>query len=284
MPQGMGSPALSRIRLYPIKSLNPVEVPKARIGRTGGLVHDRVWALYASDGRWINGKRTPAVHFLEARFAVDLGSVELSISGALSHAASQGSKGPAPAAFAFPADTAGAAEWFSAYFAEPVTVRHSDDGFPDDDLAPGPTIVSTASLEAVCSWFPQISFESARLRFRANLEIAGMLPFEEDRLFAPEKSETLRFGIGEVDFEGSNPCARCAVPPRDPCTAEAISDFQKRFANLRQAHLPVWSPASRFDHFYRFAVNTRVPPSEVGKALHVGDPLTLRQDTAATSR
>jgi len=276
----MAPPALSRIRLYPVKSLNPVEVSEARISRTGGLLHDRIWALYASDGRWINGKRTPAVHFLEARFAANLGSVELSVSGAIAQAPSEGRKAPARAAFAFPADTKGAAEWFSAYFAEPVTVRHSDDGFPDDDLAAGPTIVSTASLEAVCSWFPQLALESARLRFRSNLEIGGMLPFEEDRLFAAEKSDTLRFGVGEVDFEGSNPCARCAVPPRDPFTAETIPDFQKQFTSLRQAHLPAWSSPSRFDHFYRFAVNTRVPPSEAGKILRIGDALSLREDLA----
>jgi uncharacterized protein YcbX len=113
------------------------------------------------------------------------------------------------------------------------------------------------------------------LRFRANLEIEGTVPFEEDRLFALEKSEIIQFAIGEVEFEGSNPCARCAVPPRDPFTAESIPDFQKRFASLRQANLPTWSPLSRFDHFYRFAVNTRVPPSEAGKAVRVGDALTL---------
>jgi hypothetical protein len=280
MPPEVGSAVLSRIRLYPIKSLSPVEVPEARIGRTGGLLRDRVWALYAADGRWINGKRSPAIHFLEARFGADLASVELSVSQAPSQSAGRSRTGPGRAVFAFPADTVGAAEWFSAYFAEPVTVRHSDDGFPDDDVAPGPTIVSTASLEAVRSWFPQVSLESARLRFRANLELGGMLAFEEDRLFAAEKSETLRFGIGEVDFEGSNPCARCAVPPRDPFTAEAIPDFQRQFASLRMANLPAWSPASRFDHFYRFAVNTRVPPSEAGKALRVGDALSLRSELA----
>jgi MOSC domain-containing protein len=282
MPLEMASAALSRIRLYPIKSLNPVEVSEARIGRTGGLLHDRVWALYASDGRWINGKRTPAVHFIEARFAADLSSVQLSVSPERSQLPSQRLSTPAPAKFAFPSDAAGAAEWFSAYFAEPVTVRHSDDGFPDDDLAPGPTIVSTASLEAVCSWFPPLATESARLRFRANLEMARILPFEEDRLFAAEKSDTLRFTIGEVEFEGSNPCARCAVPARDPFTAESIPDFQKRFATLRQTRLPAWSPDSRFDHFYRFAVNTRVPPSEIGKTLRAGDALTIRPRLATT--
>jgi len=263
----MGFGTLSRIRIYPIKSLAPVEVSEARIGPTGGLVQDRIWALYGSDGRWINGKRTPAVHFLRTKFAPDLSSVKLSVAA--------GRNGPSPATFAFPADTARASEWFSSYFGEPVTVRNSEVGFPDDDLAPGPTLVSTASLEAVCSWFPELSFESARLRFRANLEIAGVRPFEEDRLFTGEKGTFVRFGIGEVRFEGSNPCARCAVPPRDPHTSEAIADFQKRFASLREMHLPPWAAAARFDHFYRFALNTRVPASEAGKALRLGDALFL---------
>jgi MOSC domain-containing protein len=272
MPQRTVAPILSRIRLYPIKSLGPVEVQQARIGHNGGLEHDRVWALYASDGRWINGKRTSAVHFVQANFAADLDSVGLSVPSS--------NRAPAPATFAFPSDTRGAAEWLSSFFGEPVTVRYSEEGFPDDDLAPGPTLVSTASLETVGAWFPQISLESARLRFRANLEIGGTLPFDEDQLFAAEKTAISKFRIGDVEFEGSNPCARCAVPPRDPLTAESIPDFQKRFAELRQAYLPRWSPASRFDHFYRFAVNTRVPHSEVGKLLCVGDALHFSEPCA----
>lgn len=267
MPDTVRPPALARIRIYPIKSLGPVEVGSARIGPTGGLEHDRIWALYASDGRWVNGKRTPAVHFIRASFAGDLSCVELSVAA--------GRKGPGPATFAFPADVAGASRWFSSYFDEPVTVRHSEAGFPDDDLAPGPTLVSSASLEAVCSWFPGLTLESARQRFRANLEISGMRAFEEDRLFAAEKGTLVRFDIGEVALEGSNPCARCAVPPRDPETSEAIADFQKRFANLREANLPKWTAAARFDHFYRFALNTRVPASEAGKTLRVGDALVI---------
>jgi uncharacterized protein YcbX len=262
-------PTLSRIRLYPIKSLGPVEVTQVRIGPTGGLESDRVWALYASDGRWINGKRTPAVHCIRARFADDRSSVGLS--------APESGHGPAPATFAYPEDGLGAAGWFSSYFREPVSVRCAEGGFPDDDLAPGPTILSTASLEAVCAWFPEISLEQARLRFRANLEIGGMLAFEEDRLFATDKEDIVEFRVGDVKFEGSNPCARCAVPPRDPFTGESIPNFQKRFTELRLAHLPAWSPASRFDHFYRFAVNTRIPASEVGKTLRLGDPVTIRK-------
>ncbi|MBZ5701491.1 MAG: MOSC N-terminal beta barrel domain-containing protein [Acidobacteriia bacterium] len=267
---------LGKIRLHPIKSLDPVEVREARIGPNGGLEFDRAWALHTADGRWLNGKRTPLIHHIRAEFAPDIAAVTLS-----SHAPHRALP---PVTLAFPGDTESAAAWFRAYFAEPVAVRYAPEGFPDDDLAPGPTIVSTASLEAVCQWFPGLTLESARQRFRATLEITGdrsglvqeKLPaFWEDRLFGPDKLTVVRFRIGGVLFEGSNPCARCAVPPRDPRTAAPIEGFQKRFAELRQAQLPAWSPASRFDHFYRFAVNTRVPPSEAGKLLRTGDPLQL---------
>jgi uncharacterized protein YcbX len=262
---GDSAQILSRIRLYPIKSLNPIEVSEARIGPAGGLESDRVWAIHASDGRWVNGKRTAAVDKLRARFTEGMDSVELSARDIQS--------GLSSSTFAFPQDVAGAAEWLSRFFCEPVTVRYAEAGFPDDVLAPGPTVVSTASLDAVCKWFPGISLDGARLRFRTSLEINGMEPFGEDRLFASDPGSTLTFSIGKVTFQGSNPCARCPVPPRDPFTGISIAEFQKRFSDLRRQELPSWAPAGRFDHFYRFATNTRVPASEVGKAIHVGDLL-----------
>jgi hypothetical protein len=44
---------------------------------------------------------------------------------------------------------------------------------------------------------------------------------------------------------------------------------------LRKEHLPEWSNAKRFNHFYRFAINTSIPPSEAGKKLKVGDTVTI---------
>ena len=267
MPDGGPVPYLSKIRLYPIKALDPVEVSEARIGPNGGLALDRVWAPYASDGQWIRGKRTPALHLIRSKFATGFRSVEL--------IPPAGRTDLLPAQLSFPADTAGGGRWFSRYLGEAVTVRYAEEGLPDDNLAPGPTIVSTASLEAVCSWFPEISLEQARQRFRANLEISGVPAFWEDQLFSAEEGRPVRFRIGDVEFEGSNPCVRCVVPPRNPSTGEPILDFQKRFSQLRRAHLPSWSPIARFDHYYRLAVNTRIPASETGKVLRSGDGLSL---------
>jgi len=268
------SPRLSGIRLHPIKSLDPVSVSEARIGPNGGLELDRAWALYSVDGQWINAKRTAAVHLIRAAYAPGLTSVTLSVPGDLPDRQA-GRRKIAPITLAFPGDTERAAEWFSAYCEQTVIVRYAREGFPDDGLAPGPTIISTASLEAICSWFPGMTLDEARQRFRTTLEINEVPAFWEDQLFGPNANYVVRFRIGEVAFEGSNPCARCPVPSRDPHTGADIVGFQKRFSDLRLAQLPPWSPVERFDHFYRLATNTRVASTESGKLLRLGDPVSL---------
>jgi len=260
-------PRLASIHVHPIKSLDPVSVETAVIGPSGGLVHDRDWAIYNAQGGWINGKRNAAVHRLRTRY-------DLTRACATFAPADSGAGSP-PATFRLHSEARAAAEWLGRYFGEPVELRHSPQGFPDDDNAPGPTIVSTASLEAVCGWFPHLTLASVRERFRANLEIAGVPAFWEDQLFAADADALVRFRIGEVLFEGTNPCARCVVPSRDPLTGDVFNTFQVQFTEARRAHLPPWAPAARFDHFYRLCVNTRIQATEAGKILRVGDPLAL---------
>src|SRR5438309_5047387 len=159
------SPRLAFIQLHPIKALDSVHVKEARIGPGGGLEFDRAWALYSADGEWVNGKRAAAVFLIRAAFPPDISSVTLSVPG-------DRRKIPAKT-FAFPGDTAAASKWFSNFFEQPITVRHSPEGFPDDTIANGPTIVSTASLQAVCGLFTGMTIEDTRLRFRTTLEIDG---------------------------------------------------------------------------------------------------------------
>jgi len=281
MPSPQVSPHLVGIRLHPIKSLDPVSVPEARIGPSGGLALDRAWALYSVDGKWVNGKRTQAIHLIRASYSPDLRGVTLSVPGDRREIPTR--------SFSFPGDHEDAAEWFSVFFDQQIIVRYSENGFPDDTVASGPTIVSTASLESVSEWFtlrnegfgpapqgfPGVTVDEARQRFRATLEINGVPAFWEDQLFGEDERSVVRFKIGEVNFEGSNPCARCPVPPRNPQTGEILEGFQKRFTQLRESTLPPWSPRPRFDHFYRLSTNTRVAPSETNKLLRVGDPLHL---------
>jgi hypothetical protein len=261
------TPRLARIQIHPIKSLDPVEVQSATIGPAGSLHHDRAWAIYSLDGRLINGKRTAALHRIRATYAPGFTHVSL--------AAPADPRNAASTTFAFPHDTEPAAAWFSKFLEQPVLVRHDPNGLPDDLIANGPTIISTASLDTVCAWFPGMTIAEARQRFRATLEIDGVHAFWEDQLFGPELRSVVRFHIGEVAFEGSYPCIRCPVPARDPHTGADIIGFQRRFTQLRHANLPPWTHAVRFEHFYCVATNTRIASTESAKPLHIGDRLVL---------
>ena len=278
MPLLTSPSRLVNLRIHPIKSLDPVYLNECPIGPSGGLEFDRAWALYSVDGKWVNGKRTPAIHLIRAVYSDDLRAVTLSTPGDARQIPAR--------TFSFPDAYEDASEWFSVFFDQQIVVRYSPDGFQDDPVANGPTLVSTDSLRAVCEWFPQITLEEARRRFRTNLEIDlashesgtntnSCMPFWEDQLFGENERSVVRFKIGDVHLEGSNPCARCPVPPRNPYTGANLDGFQKRFAQLREATLPAWSPRERFDHFYRFAVNTRIAPSETKKLLRLNDPLTI---------
>jgi len=279
---------LANIRLHPIKGLDPVSVPEARIGPNGGLRLDRVWVMFSVDGKWINGKNNPGIHHIRAEYDPNVSYVTLSApngvgkNGAGNTGASATLNTPSSnltalqaAKFAFPSDTERAAEWFAEYFQQNVILRHIPEGAPDDGLAPGPTIVSTASLQAVCDLLPGVDLIQARERFRTTLEIEGVPAFWEDQLFGEDENYVVRFRIGEVAFEGSNPCARCPVPPRNPRSGEELIGFQKKFSDLRRTNMPHTSPRERFDHFYRLATNTRVASTEEGKLIRVGDALVL---------
>lgn len=85
---------------------------------------------------------------------------------------------------------------------------------------------------------------------------------------------TKTFTIGRVTFTGTNPCQRCPVPTRDPDTGEVYHRFQQKLIEQRRASFPHWAEPSRFNHFYRLALNTRINPTEAGKILAIGDPIT----------
>jgi len=254
---------VGRIQLFPIKSLDGVLVDRAQITAGGIFENDRTYAIFDLDGKVVNGKRTARVHELRCAFDAEIKEVRLWQNG-----------GSAPAQFQL--DTPDKMEkWLGGFFGFAVTLRHeAQKGFPDDSAASGPTITSEASLGEVQKWFPGLTLESLRRRFRTNLELAGGGPFCEDGLFgAPD--EFRPFQIGAVGFLGHNPCQRCVVPTRDPDSGQAVANFQKKFMELRKKHLPAWVDAQRFNHFYRFAVNTSIPPGETGKHLRVGDTVEL---------
>lgn len=253
-------PYLAKIFVYPIKSLDGIEVTEARLLAGGALEHDREFALVDEQGRFVNGKRTAKIHLLRSTYDLPNRTLTLQVQG-----------NTQTVSFHLDDDRAALETWFSDYFGYSVTLRENRyTGFPDDTEAAGPTVVSTATLETIASWFPGLTLEDIRHRFRANLEIAETPAFWEDRLFG-EAGEKIPFQIGMVNFFGSNPCQRCVVVTRDHLAGQPYPNFQKEFVTQRKATFPTWANPSRFNHFFRLALNTTVAPSEQGKQLQVGD-------------
>jgi len=258
------TPTVTGLFLYPVKSLDGVRVDVATVLPSGALQGDREFALFDDAGHYVNGKRHEAIHRVRSRFDLTNRQVALHIEG---DEPSQ--------TFSLAADEPTLKSWFSQYFGFPVQLKQDlTMGFPDDTASPGPTIVSTATLEAIASWYPNLTVEEVRARFRANIEIGGVPPFWEDGLFATAES-TRSFQLGAVQFLGVNPCQRCVVVTRNPVTGEAYPNFQKTFIANRKETLPDWVERSRFNHFFRLAINTRVPSSEAGKTIQIGDLFQL---------
>jgi uncharacterized protein YcbX len=257
-------PFVETLITYPIKSLDGVHVSQSRITAGGALEHDREFALLDERGNYVNGKRHASVHQIRAVFDEQFKSV------ALSSPAATGT-----ATFNLIDDVEELEAWFGSYFGFPIKVRRdTTNGFPDDTVAPGPTVISTGTLEEISRWFAGLNVRDVLRRFRVNLVISGVPSFWEDGLFGAAGVER-EFKVGVVRMAGINPCQRCVVPSRDPLTGEEIPGFQKYFVSKRRATMPDWITSSRFDHYYRLCVNTRIPLSEVGKTICVGDEIEL---------
>jgi uncharacterized protein len=245
-------PRLDRIIIHPIKSLDGISVQSIQVMPGGSLAHDREYAIFDADGQVVNAKRTPKIQLLRSRFDLEAGSVTITA--------------PEGNPETFDLDDDRLEDWLTGYFGFVVHLEQNcDTGFPDDLKSPGPTIISTATLEAVSQWFPGSTIDEMRNRFRSNLEFSNFPAFWEDQLSGTN------FQIGDVKFEGVNPCLRCVVPTRHPITAAVTPNFAREFADRRRETLPPWAEVSRFKPFYRLATNTRIKESSIDKVLRVGD-------------
>ncbi len=255
----MAGPFLYKILVYPIKSLPPVELTEARVTKYGTLEWDRLYAIIDEKGRIINGKRERRIHLVRARYDLRRKLVYLS--------ACCGDE----EAFSLDGEEDEISRWFSRFLGYTVKLVSRPEGFPDDERFRGPTVISTATLAEVGSWFGWDLIQ-ARLRFRANLEIAGVPPFWEDRLYAGPGKAVL-FRVGEVLLEGRNISRRCVVPSRDPFTGAPTRGFQKLFVERRRPTLLGRCPEG--DHGYRLAINTVIRPGQEEKVLRLGDPVEV---------
>jgi Uncharacterized Fe-S protein len=254
---------LDKIVIYPIKSLDGIEVNQSSITTKGSLLHDREFAMFNADGKIVNAKRNPKVHLLRCWYNLNDMKIELSVNG-----------NDEKFIFNLNSQIEEIEDWMSIFFEEKIRLKkNSESGFPDDLSAYGPTLVSKASLLEVASWF-NFSYENILKRFRVNLVVDQAPLFWEDKLYGNE-GEKIYFTVGNVEFAGINPCNRCPVPSRNPENSVEYTDFQKIFAEKRKATLPAWANKNRFNHFYKFCLNTQTPLTEAGKNITINDEVVI---------
>ena len=247
--------------IYPVKSLDATKCDRVTILKSGALKGDRTWAIFDKAGNFVNGKRNQKIYSLRSQFDLETNTISLQTRER--------------AIFNLVTEQQPLCNWLEDYFGFPVEIKqNSEMGFPDDTVSPGATIVSTATLDAIADWYPELTTEDIRRRFRTNIEIAGVPAFWEDKLFTTPE-QTVQFKVGDVEFMGINPCQRCVVVTRDPQTGKPYPKFQKTFVRQRKNTLPEWAERSRFNHYFRLAVNTRLSASEAGKEVVVGDKIRL---------
>jgi uncharacterized protein YcbX len=247
------------IRVYPVKGLDGIRLDEAAITDGGTVVYDREFGLF-EDGEVINSKDSDKIYDLSTTFDPQRRELEVT--------APDGSE----LSFVLTGDAEQerAAEWFSEYLDMDLTLRRNTELGYVDRRQMGPSVISTATLETVASWFENLTVESARRRLRANVEVSGVEPFWEDR-FVGEDAPA--FEAGGIRFEGVTPCARCVVPQRDPDTGEPLEHFRRQFIEKRRESFPAFADDDAFDHFYTLMIITSIPASDRDGTLAVGDPV-----------
>jgi len=259
-------PAVERLRIYPVKGLDGIELDEAGLTPGGTLAGDREFALFDGAGTF-NAKQSSRFHELSTTF--DPGSGRFAVETADGtdeefHLRERTDRNRAEA-------------WFVDFFEEPLELRHDESmGFVDRTTM-GPSVVSTATLETVAGWFDGMTVDGARRRLRANVEISGVPAFWEDR-FVGEAAPT--FEAGGIRFEGVTPCGRCVVPSRDPDTGDPLPAFREQFVRKRRETFPEWADESAFDHYFSLMLIARIPEQFRDGTLAVGDSVSVTAPAA----
>jgi uncharacterized protein YcbX len=250
---------IQRLTVYPVKGLDGITPRRATVTSGGTLAHDREFALFDDDGEVLNGKRTDRVHDLDTHYDRETAEFTVELDGERER-------------FDLDTDADRASEWFSEVFDVDLTLERDRELGYVDRRDMGPSVVSTATLRAVASWFDDVTVEGARRRLRANVEVSGVPAFWEDRFVGDDAPA---FEAGGVRFEGVTPCGRCVVPQRDPDTGEPTPAFREQFVERREATFPDWADPEAFDHYYTLMLISRIPEDDRGGAVRVGDQVTI---------
>jgi uncharacterized protein len=236
---------LSQIWIYPIKSLGGIALQSATV-ETRGLQHDRRWMLVDASGRFVSQREIAEMALM--RTAISDGHLEVfhknTPSDVLRIPLDLSPRDLEQHPVTIWDDTCIAAvlpqsinNWFSAVlkhdlrlvFMPETTRRQADERFADKgqhvSFADGFPflIIGQSTLDDLNARLPT---PLPMNRFRPNFVFTGGQAFEEDNWSD--------FQIGNSNFRGVKPCARCIIPTTDQETAIRTAEPIKTLATYRK--------------------------------------------------
>ncbi len=235
-------PHISRLFIYPIKSLGGIELPQAQV-TARGLQHDRRWMLIDDNNRFMSQRTTPSM----ALFALKLADEGIKVTYRSTQEVCVLPFAPQTQeqlTVTIWDDTCtgtrvsdAADAWFSQRLGASCRLVFMDDDSlrPVDPRYAGPThitsfadaypmlLIGEASLQDLNSRLTdKVDFD----RFRPNIVISGTEPYHEEQM--------AHFIVGDIQFYGVKPCARCVMVGVNQQTAEVYPEPLKTLSSYRK--------------------------------------------------
>jgi uncharacterized protein YcbX len=264
---------ISQLNVYPIKSCAGIALESARLF-SHGLAYDRHWMLVDGEGGFVTQRQLPRLALVTTELSGDALIVRApgraALGTPLDAAALDGARRVQATVWrdtVTALDTGDeAAQWFSDFVGvplrlvrfDPAAERIANRQWTGETIAPmrfadgyPVLVVGEASLGDLNGRLASKGVEAIPMnRFRPNLVLAGLEPYEEDYV------DTLRIEAdgGEVLLRVVKPCARCPIPTIDQATGAA----DPRWPNEPTDTLAAYRADRRLDGAVTFGQNAVV--------------------------
>ena len=156
------NPFISSITIFPIKSLDGIQLEKVQTTPGGSLLHDREFAIADENGNFLIGKTAPTIHLIRTKYNLENYTASFWIEGNQENAKQ----------FHLIDQISEINNWLSEFFGKSVQlIRNTDGRFLDIPDISGITFLSRSSLDEIAKWYPEMSVEETKRRFRSNIVI-----------------------------------------------------------------------------------------------------------------
>jgi uncharacterized protein len=233
---------VSELYIYPVKSLGGINLPAASL-TDRGFEYDRRWMLVDKNNRFLSQREVAAMAFLKVSLQEDgllvqhtgkedcFFQIPFGLLSGETIMVSVWSDSCVAQCVSTAADA-----WFSEQLNMPCrlvympdsTLREVDEAYAHNKEVTSFSdgypllIIGQASLDDLNS---RLSSPLLMDRFRPNIVFSGGVPFQED--------DMIQFSIGDVQFFGVKPCARCVITTIDQQSAVKSKEPLKTLSTYR---------------------------------------------------